>query len=146
VRLVSYSVYLVGILLIVGSSSVPKNFAVTGGSRSDATLSLSYEYGMFDAGKGNVEQGREIAIRRCKNWGYDEVESFDQGLRNCVQRSNSGCLRWRVTMQYQCIGNGLETPNSNKNNKKAEARCTTAQILSMSQAGFDEASIGRICD
>jgi len=140
-RLVNYAVYIVGIVLIIASSSAPKNFAVTGGSRSDATLKLSYEYGLFETGVANEEQGRISAKKRCKSWGYDQAEPFDQGLRSCIGRGSSGCVRWRVEWEYQCVNIGSSTKNSEEKGKS----CSTTQILTMSRAGLDDEQINEIC-
>lgn len=95
---------LITILLGIGLSAciTPKTWVATGGSRSDATVELSYQYGGFEKPKVNQAQGAKTAHARCKAWGYSESEAFGGALKTCNSYGQYGCMGWLVTMKYQC--------------------------------------------
>lgn len=95
-------VTIVYVLTLVGcaTSVIPTS---TGGSRADGVIEMSYEYGQFEQPKVDKAAALASAVRRCKTWGYVGAESFESGLKNCVQASSMGCARYRVTTEYQCI-------------------------------------------
>jgi YecR-like lipoprotein len=62
-------------LLSSGCATV-KTLEATGGSRSDGTVELSYEYGSLEAPQVQWEQGLVTARERCAAWGYSDAEAF----------------------------------------------------------------------
>ena len=77
----------------------------TGGSRADGVVELSYEYGIFDKPQVQWEQGLVTATERCQAWGYQSAEAFGGATSHCQAYDSYGsCLRWLVTVKYQCIG------------------------------------------
>lgn len=76
--------------------------APVGGSRADGTVTLAYEYGLFQTPEVNWEEMLKQAQDRCARWGYLNAERFGGELRDCIQQGSSGCLRWRVSIEYQC--------------------------------------------
>lgn len=95
---------------LLTACAVPKQMTATGGSRSDGTVKLSYEYGKFEVPQVDSAQGVRIAKARCGAWGYSGAEAFGGTTKVCNHPSGSGCERWLVTTEYQCIG----TPPSSK--------------------------------
>ncbi len=93
---------------IVGCATT-KNYSATGGSRSDGTIKLSYEHGMFERPEVNEQEGIEMAKKRCASWGYKNAEAFGGINRVCNAPSSSGCVQYLVTKEYQCLGS-LEKP------------------------------------
>lgn len=87
---------------VVGCASV-KTLEATGGSRSDGTVELSYEYGGFEALRVQREQGLLTARQRCAAWGYSDAEAFGGQKSTCQVSNRWGCLRFFVTVTYQCI-------------------------------------------
>jgi YecR-like lipoprotein/PDZ domain len=78
---------------------------MTGGSRADGTVKLSYEAGGLEQPVVNEEQGRELAERKCAVWGYAGAESFGSTTWVCEVRGAFGsCARRLVSEQYQCTG------------------------------------------
>lgn len=75
----------------------------SGGSRSDGTVEMSYEYGAMMVPQVDYATAKRTAVRRCQAWGYKDAESFDTGLKKCSAPSVYGCDAYRVTIQYQCI-------------------------------------------
>ena len=98
------------VIMTMQGCAVPKQLVPTGGSRSDGTVKLSFEYGVFEAPKLNAEQGMNAAKKRCSAWGYTGAEPFGGASKKCVDSSSSGCVQWLVTVEYQCTG----TPTASK--------------------------------
>jgi len=92
-------------VLIVGCAK-DKALVPTGGSRSDGTVDLSYDYTIVERPKLDLQQGLVAARERCKAWGYSDAQPFGGQTQTCNMPSGSGCEGWHVTMTYQCIGRG----------------------------------------
>lgn len=93
---------LVLLALVFSGCATQKNWSPTGGSKSDGTIELSYEYGMFQTPDVSEQQAVELASQRCSAWGYGSAEAFGGEQRVCSQSSSAGCSSWRVTKTYQC--------------------------------------------
>jgi hypothetical protein len=99
--------------LLVGCATA-KPWSATGGSRADATVRLSYEYGPFEKPQTNESEAVNLAIARCKTWGYTGAEAFGGSTQQCSMPGGmGGCNRWTVTKEYQCTGTG--TPGQTGN-------------------------------
>jgi hypothetical protein len=104
--------YLMGLLLctaVLSGCSVNKDWVATGGSRADATIKLSYQYGFGQDVIVSEQQAVELAKKRCNVWGYTGAEAFGGVTRVCNQMGSMGCNDGIVTKEYQCIGQGNET-------------------------------------
>lgn len=87
--------------------AVQKHYGASGGSKSDGTVKMSYTYGAFEVPKVNESQALELAVKRCKAWGYDAAESFDFVESKCQQWSRDiGCVSRIVTKEFQCLSKG----------------------------------------
>ena len=103
VRLKSLCWIVVGVVgIFLSGCAVKVASAPVGGSRADGTVTLAYEYGMFQTPEVNWAEMQKQAQDRCLRWGYLTADRFGGELRNCVQQGSSGCLRWRVSIEYQC--------------------------------------------
>ncbi len=80
----------------------------TGGSRSDGTVQLAYEYGDFERPQVDWEAANRIATERCEAWGYSGAEALGGGVSECAAYNQYGCYRFFVTITYQCIGGSFE--------------------------------------
>ncbi|WP_461521089.1 YecR family lipoprotein [Porticoccus sp.] len=90
-----------------------KNWTATGGSRSDATVTLSYELGELEKAKLSESEARSMASRRCQSWGYSGADAFGGITRSCIQFGGfSGCRTWLVSKEFQCSGDGEEINRS----------------------------------
>ncbi len=90
--------------ILTGCASV-KILQPTGGSRSDGIIEMSYEYGMFEKPQVRWGQGQTTASDRCRAWGYNRAEIFGGATSQCKAYNSYGnCLRYFVTVKYQCIG------------------------------------------
>jgi len=91
-------------MLITGCVS-QKELMSTGGSRSDGTVNLSFEYGMFEKPQVDWNQANAEAAQRCSTWGYSGAERFGGNMQKCEAVNGYGnCMRWLVTVTYQCTG------------------------------------------
>jgi hypothetical protein len=94
-------------LALIGCAiKTPVALVPTGGSRADGTVTLSYEIGSMQKPIVNMEQAAAAAGERCTAWGYHSAQPFGGETRQCQQPSEYGCLRWFVSMTYQCLGRG----------------------------------------
>jgi hypothetical protein len=96
-------------IFILGCAS-QKTMVPTGGSRSDGTVKLSYQFGAFEVPKVDYVQALASAKQRCNAWGYSGAEAFGGQTKTCANASMGSCNAWQVTVEYQCTG----TPTSTK--------------------------------
>lgn len=80
----------------------------TGGSRADATVELSFEYGQFERPNVDMAQAQTTALQRCRVWGYTGADAFGGQMAHCEAANSFGCIRTLVTVRYQCTGNGTD--------------------------------------
>jgi hypothetical protein len=93
-------------MLALAACATAKSYTATGGSRSDGTVRLSYEVGMFEVPTVDENQGLQLARQRCATWGYTGAEAFGGTTSQCTSMGSSGCMVTLVTKEYQCTGNG----------------------------------------
>lgn len=89
--------------MVAGCMTV-KEWAATGGSRSDGVVVLSYSHGNFENPQTDLAQGTAIAEERCKSWGYKGAEAFGGEIKKCSMPAPGGCNFWQVDRQFQCTG------------------------------------------
>ena len=100
--------------MFVSGCATTKNWSATGGSRADATVRLSYEYGAFEKPQTSEMEAVNLATARCKTWGYTGAEAFGGVTRQCnMPGGMGGCNGWRVTKEFQCTGMGNKDPGMN---------------------------------
>ena len=81
-----------------------KVMQVTGGSKADATVDLSYSYGFFENPLVDMESALITAKQRCASWGYNSAEPFGGQVNDCQSFNKYGnCNNTLVTVTYQCI-------------------------------------------
>ncbi len=90
----------------LAACATAKVYSATGGSRSDGVVRLSYEVGMFEVPTVDEAQGTQLALQRCRVWGYTGAEAFGGVTNQCTQMGSSGCMVTLVTKEYQCTGQG----------------------------------------
>ena len=98
---------LIGLVaIVIAGCARPTNITLvpTGGSRADGTVTLSYEYGGNEKPIIDAAQGAAAARDRCKAWGYSDAQPFGGESRQCQAPSQYGCMRWFVSVPYQCLG------------------------------------------
>lgn len=96
--------------LFLSGCAVNKDWAATGGSRSDGVVRLSYEVGEMEKPQLNEQQAVTLATQRCKTWGYSGAEAFGGSTRQCNKGGGfAGCSQYMVTKEYQCTGTGTGT-------------------------------------
>ncbi len=91
--------------VIAGCTTVVhKKWSVVGGSKADATVRLAFEYAELEEPVTDELEAKNLAVQRCKAWGYKGANAFDSAMTSCVYGPGvwSNCGRYRVTMEYQC--------------------------------------------
>ncbi len=97
-------VFLCALILSLAGCAVSKQWTATGGSRADAIVRLSYEYGEFEAPEISINEGVPLAKKRCAAWGYSNAEPFGGQTKSCNRSGGfGGCSSWMVTVEYQCL-------------------------------------------
>ena len=91
--------------LLLGGCATHKDWLVTGGSRADGVVRLSYERNEFQRPKLSKAQADQMATQRCMAWGYKGAETFGSQSIQCESRRGFGnCGDRLVTVEYQCTG------------------------------------------
>lgn len=86
-------------------TAVTKIPQATGGSKADGVVNLSYQASQFEQVTVDWFEGDKEALRRCKSWGYKEVEPFGGMTSSCSQYGGlgGGCAVMTYNKSYQCI-------------------------------------------
>ena len=71
-------------------------WAAAGGSKHDATVSVAYQVRTGAIVKEDPDQAKQVAVSRCKMWGYNDADAFD--FENV--RIDAGIKT--VTLEFQC--------------------------------------------
>jgi len=90
-------------LLALSSCTVKKRLSIVDGSKADGTLTLAYEIQANQKAKFILEEARQEAKTKCKQWGYSDAEIFNTGLRECMEYRDERCRRYIVKYKCQCV-------------------------------------------
>ncbi|EHT8816943.1 hypothetical protein KYT24_004393 [Salmonella enterica] len=90
------------IATLLAGCAVQKQMVATGGSKADGTVTMSYEYGLFEAPKVDSSQAIAAAAQRCKAWGYTTAEPFGGVTKVCSMQSGGDCMQYTVNQVFQC--------------------------------------------
>ena len=81
--------------------------AATGGSKSDAIITVTYGYSNGENPDNWTTEWQGIdksASQRCKNWGYSSAVRFDRAEKWCITWNGYGnCTYWKEALNYQCV-------------------------------------------
>lgn len=97
----SRAIMLATILACTGCATKVSTMA-TGGSKADAIVHMSYEYGQYQTPIVDWDATQREATRVCRGWGYWWAEPLGGGASECTYRNAYGCARRVVTYPYQC--------------------------------------------
>ena len=92
------------IILFFNSCAQSKYPSFTSGSKSDAIVTVTYEYSnSVNPNKWNWSGYDEKAVEKCQNWGFVDAVKFDRGKRSCLAINGWGwCVYWQENLNYQC--------------------------------------------
>lgn len=90
--------------LMLAGCATHKEMLVTGASRADGTITLSYESNEFQRVSVDGEKAESMAAQRCKAWGYSGAESFGSQETQCLSRRG---LATAVAAVYRLSINAL---------------------------------------
>lgn len=92
------------ILMLCGCAT-HREWLVTGASRADGMVDLSYERNEFQSVQMDMEEGQRIARQKCMAWGYKGAEALGSEKSTCTSHRGFGnCGSRTVTVQFQCLG------------------------------------------
>ncbi|MGY1425225.1 YecR family lipoprotein [Lysobacter sp. A289] len=103
----SVAFFISGITLLClgGCATASKEWLVTGASRSDGVVTLSYENNKSEVPVVDRHLANDIATQKCTAWDYKSAEAFGTQQQICLVRRGFGnCVKWRITVPYQCTG------------------------------------------
>jgi hypothetical protein len=102
------SIGFIALLLLAACSSVPKEWQAMDGSKADGKVILSYLFRpILDTPPVNDQGALNIAMTKCKAWGYSSASAFGAETKSCHSTStdkdgNVGCVRLLIQKVYQC--------------------------------------------
>ncbi len=100
-----HCLFFIVIAVVLTACATQETLVPTGGSRSDGTIQLSYEYGLFQVPQVNMGQAAQTAADRCAAWGYSGAQPFGGQINRCEQFNAYGnCVQTLVTVSFQCVG------------------------------------------
>ncbi len=103
-KCIACEIFLLTSITLMTGCATTKEYGATGGSRSDGTVKLSYQYGEFEEPVVDTQKAVELARTKCRAWGYDQAEAFGTEIKTCAETNQYGCVQWLVTAEYQCLG------------------------------------------
>lgn len=75
-----------------------------GGSKADGTVTLAFQYGMYERPVIDWNQADQAALKRCEAWKYKNAERFGGKSDTCLVHSIYGnCVRMQTNITYQCL-------------------------------------------
>lgn len=93
------------VLVSLAGCATHQSWLVTGGSRADGVVSLSYQHNEFQRPELSQEEADQMAKQKCMAWGYKGAEAFGSQRNDCLSRRGFGnCGTRQVTVEYQCVG------------------------------------------
>lgn len=107
-------------VVVSGCESTPLIPQMSGGSKSDGVINLSYDKGIYDFRTVDWASAHQNAQSRCRAWGYGGASSFGGTTQECIKMSTPICYQYntlgqcinkgaancniyRVSVKYQCI-------------------------------------------
>jgi hypothetical protein len=102
------------VTVLIFGCSVKKDFVPISGNRAGGTVLMGYSYALFEKPETDNAQAVASAAQRCRAWGYQRAEPFGAVMSRCTHATGSGCDKWMVTTEFQCIG-GPRTPKTEAN-------------------------------
>ncbi|MDR3490967.1 MAG: YecR family lipoprotein [Gammaproteobacteria bacterium] len=97
----SLAICLSATLALTGCATT-KTLQPISGSKADGTVTLAYEYGMFESPTVDWNRANITAKQRCAAWGFNNAQAFGNGQSQCTAYNQYGCTRQQVNVVYQC--------------------------------------------
>jgi len=82
---------------------VDREFAVTGGNRSEGIVELTALEDGYEWIRATPSKTIASALKACKEWGYSNVILSEGTTRECVKGEDFDCDTFRVTQKFRCL-------------------------------------------
>jgi hypothetical protein len=92
------------VLFVVSGCATVKTPQVSGTSKEDRFVDLSFEYGLLERPKVNWEQAESTTVtQKCLSWGYQKPSASSEVNDECLETNRNGkCIKHAVSKRYQC--------------------------------------------
>lgn len=92
------------VLFVVSGCATVKTPQVSGTSKEDRFVDLSFEYGLLERPKVNWEQAESTTVtQKCLSWGYQKPSASSEVNDECLETNQNGrCVKHAVSKRYQC--------------------------------------------
>lgn len=90
------------ILLGGCSTTVNKEYAITGSNKSTGDVELSFDYKPREIPKVALDQPENLAAQRCQSWGYSRAVITSTSQESCIANEGVRCLRMRSVIRFKC--------------------------------------------
>ena len=92
---------ILAIVVLATGCTTYKLWTPAGSDQDAATVDFSYEYRKFESPQVDERAGQQMALERCKDWGFTNAHRKGED-RKCLDGTAESCNKWRVTRQYRC--------------------------------------------
>jgi len=90
-------------VLVLSSCVVDREFAVTGGNRSEGIVELTALEDVDEWVRATPSKTNDSALNACKEWGYSNVILSEGATRKCVKWKDYVCDGYRITQNFRCL-------------------------------------------
>ena len=91
------------VLVGLTGCAVKKEYLAISGSKADGRVTLGYEHTSWESPEVDDAAAYDTALKRCQNWGYQDVEAFGVQKQQTGVDPFWGFEYWSVTKDFQCI-------------------------------------------
>lgn len=90
-------------LFLLSACSTNMEMKATGGSKSDGTVTLSFDHATILDPIIDEKKALQTAQSKCKVWGFRNAKAFGGSTKKCLEEyKTGGCVAYRVKKVYQC--------------------------------------------
>ncbi len=90
-------------VFLLTSCSTNMEMKATGGSKSDGTVTLSFDHAAIMDPIIDEKKVLQTAKAKCNVWGFRNAKAFGGSTKKCLEEyKTGGCAGFRVKKVYQC--------------------------------------------
>ncbi len=88
---------------LLSACSSNMEMKATGGSKSDGTVTLSFDHAAIVNPIIDEKKALQTAKSKCNVWGFRNAKAFGGSTKKCLEEyKTGGCVGYRVSKVYQC--------------------------------------------